>query len=173
MTEAIFGLVGVLVGAFITAWTAYFLARRTEKAKARAAARLLENDLKRMQGYLHAWYTRSEELLQSRPDRAAELRASRAERLLPRLQDALDSWKAYRPLLAEAVLDNKDWDRIAPAYDWLNAKLRTNPGSLIDNKEERAKGRELLDAAIQELERLAGRRRRRLWPWGPPSSPHT
>ena len=45
MTDAVFGLLGVLVGGAITGWTTYALERRRERAAARVAARLVREDL--------------------------------------------------------------------------------------------------------------------------------
>jgi hypothetical protein len=46
MTEAIFGLVGVVVGGFITGGAINLIERRTERLEARASARLLQSELR-------------------------------------------------------------------------------------------------------------------------------
>jgi hypothetical protein len=158
VTQAIFGLVGVLVGGFIAAGGSYVMARRTEKLKARASARLLENDLRAVRLQLQpSWSLRSETLLAKMdPSRATALRGRRAERLQSRLERTLESWQEHRPLLAE-TLESKDWYRVADAYDWLNLRLSTDPDRLVDDVEERAAGVQRMDAAIEAIVRLAGR----------------
>jgi hypothetical protein len=48
MTAAIFGLVGVVVGAFINGAAAAYSERRSEKSNRRSAARLVRNELVRL-----------------------------------------------------------------------------------------------------------------------------
>ncbi len=54
MAEAIFGLVGVLIGGLITGGTAFWLIRRRERAAARGACRLLWDELGTAQVFFEA-----------------------------------------------------------------------------------------------------------------------
>lgn len=52
MAAAAIGFVGVIVGALMSGFATFFMARRTERRQARAAARLLEVELRDVAGRL-------------------------------------------------------------------------------------------------------------------------
>jgi hypothetical protein len=66
--QAVFGLIGVIVGALITGGVGWTLGRRREQRDVRAAARLLRNDLVKAEGMLshtlqqRRWWPRDWEL---------------------------------------------------------------------------------------------------------------
>jgi len=54
MTEAIIGLVGVLVGGLVSGGATCIMTRRAERARLRAAARLVENELEHVRNLVWA-----------------------------------------------------------------------------------------------------------------------
>ena len=97
MTAAIFGLLGVIVGAVVNGAVSYVLGRQRERAEGRAAARLVGFELR---------------------DHASTLRAVLDRRsweaLGPRPPDTSE-WDAHRAVLAR-VFDDDEWSTIAQAY---------------------------------------------------------
>jgi uncharacterized membrane protein YdjX (TVP38/TMEM64 family) len=50
---AVFGLIGVIVGALITSIASFYLVRRREKKDARAARRIIQSELKEAAQAIH------------------------------------------------------------------------------------------------------------------------
>lgn len=98
MTEAIFGLVGVLVGSAITWGIEVWRARRTDADEARVAARLVADELQSIDNY-----------------RTVDLPELRRQRELALQQDA---WIKHRVVLARELTD-EHWRAVRGAYDAL------------------------------------------------------
>ncbi len=134
MTAAIFGLIGVLVGALMNAARDLLFRRWTEGSEQRTAARLVLSELERF----HAL-------------------ALEAERLppenLPQLRDTTPIlWHANRAELARG-LDSEQWDAVTFAYahiDALGSVLVFEPdGTLVDWRAREAK--RLLEEMIRPV----------------------
>jgi hypothetical protein len=93
MTEAIFGLVGVVVGGVLTGVVQAWQQRRTARAEMRAGARLISAELS---------------VLQERLRRYGDGQTGR-----PELPDVV--WPAHRAVMARE-LDRDDWVMVARAY---------------------------------------------------------
>ena len=88
MTAAIFGLLGVIVGAVINGAATALLQRRVERSDQRSAARLVRGELIRF------WALAREAAQRSPED-------------LPQLRDnAQILWQSYRAVLARALTDD-------------------------------------------------------------------
>lgn len=98
MTAAIFGLIGVVVGAAVNGVVSYLLASRHEKADAKAAARLVHSELR---AHLH--------VLDS------VLKAGTFGEIPPD-PPTVDEWAAHRSILAR-TLSNDAWANIAWSYN--------------------------------------------------------
>jgi hypothetical protein len=133
VTAAIFGLIGVVVGALLTAAREYLMARRQERAAARANARLLKVDLQRaLDAIEHC-------LLPGRPPKAG-----------PWDQElGADGWSDRLNLLATTMRDD-DWEPVATAFV-LVEKVRHGIASrwVADMRRERAVRAELAQASTQ------------------------
>jgi hypothetical protein len=173
VTQAIFGLLGVLIGGLIAAGAPFVLARRTERVKARASARLLEDELRTMRSSLHRHAEVVADELREKSPESARLKAAREDL---RRSLTLDSWHEHRPLLAE-TLDTNDWYDLASAYRWVEDTQRIFEERAAVGARAGAEVRvpkivdvamthemHLLDAGIRALERLAGRPRSQLEP---------
>lgn len=101
MSEAIFGLVGVVVGALITGGVDYVLDRRRERATLRAALRLIGDEYKDLLGVVDLALMAS-----------AWPRSHRYSRLIL----TADQWERNRDVLA-AQLSPVDWELIAQGRD--------------------------------------------------------
>jgi hypothetical protein len=174
VANAIFGLVGVLVGGLIAAAAPYWMARRTEKIKARTSARLLQDDLRIVLSRLRV---HASALEAKKSGEASEIERMMMGRLDPQATGAalyeslkLDSWLEHRPLLAE-TLDGKDWNSLSSAYQWIEDAQRKfaaraeavaepfRPGRVrvrprIDERFVR-RGLDELSAGLSALDRLA------------------
>ena len=98
MTEAIFGLIGVVVGALAASLGDLALERRRETAGIRRAARLVHFELLEAYAVLAAAAVGED-----------EFPSTKDERLVT------DAWEAYRGQLASAVSD-ETWSKLAVAY---------------------------------------------------------
>jgi hypothetical protein len=104
VTEAVIGFVGVIVGGAISGGVAYLLARRNERALARASARLLAENLRSRTRTIEARIALGEE----DPSRA------RFDDLTTPL------WDDHQPQLAEK-LSWADWEAIRAGYEGVEA----------------------------------------------------
>jgi hypothetical protein len=137
VTEAIFGLAGVLVGSAIGWVNELWRARRGESDEARVAARLVIDELRSIDN------ARTVNEPQFRRQRELALKQ--------------ESWLAYRAVLARE-LPNEHWLSVRAAYDALASPQHTTAGErLVDEQYE---------AAMCALEPVADRRRywwQRMW----------
>jgi hypothetical protein len=137
VTEAIVGLVGVVVGSAITWGSELWRARRDDSDEARVAARLVIDELQSIANY-----------------RTVDEPEFKSQRDLALRQDA---WRSHRVALARE-LPYAGWREVRAAYDSLAAPQRTSAGER-DVKDQYAK-------AVQVLEPVASKRRywwQRLW----------
>jgi hypothetical protein len=138
MTAAIFGLLGVVVGAVINGTISSLSQRRTERSDLRSAARLVRSELV---GF-----------------RALAVEGSRRTAdELPQLRDAAPVlWQGNRAVLSRA-LDSDDWEAVARAYAHVDAVLSVlvfeADGSLVDWRKREAQ--RLLEALVEPAERAA------------------
>jgi hypothetical protein len=138
MTAAIFGLVGVVVGAVINAAMTGLLQKRTEASDRRTAARLVRSELVRYRSL-------------------AQEAALRPADQLPQLQEAAPViWQSYRAVLARALRED-EWSTVARAYahvDALVSVLVFEPdGTLVEWR--RREAQRLLTATIEPVEQAA------------------
>lgn len=138
MTAAIFGLLGVIVGAVINGVVATVLQRRTERADQRSSARLVRSELIRFRSL------------------AIEARGRSPEHL-PQLHDMTPViWHDNRAVLARALAD-EDWAAVAGAYahvDAVQSVLVFEPdGTLIEWRRHEAQ--RLFADAVTPLEGAA------------------
>jgi len=130
MTEAIFGLLGVLIGSGITWGMELWRARRGESDQARVAARLVIDELRSIANV-----------------RTANEPEFKRQKELALVQDA---WHTHRPALARE-LSYEGWRAIGAAYDALASLPTTSAGErYVDER---------YDRAMQVLEPMASRRR--------------
>jgi hypothetical protein len=133
MAQAIFGLVGVVIGALVSGGVAFAIARRTETRKALASARLVQDEL------TAAYY----ELAHPNPAVAG-----------------LSQWRwvDHQGVLAEA-LDTQEWTHVTRAYSQIE-RLKTaalheyperSPDSWVDLTVE-------AERAVEEATHLLSRR---------------
>jgi hypothetical protein len=95
---AVFGLMGVIVGALITSIAGFYLVRRREKKDARAARRIIQSELKEAAQAIR-------EALG-----AAEWPAGWTKKAWS------ESWSKYRPVLAVDMKDDQSFAAVASAY---------------------------------------------------------
>jgi hypothetical protein len=128
--EAIFGLLGVLVGSAITWGIELWRARRVDTDEARVAARLVIDELQSIANI-----------------RTADEPEFKRQKDLALQQDA---WHSHRPVLARE-LPPEGWRSVRRAYDSLSESPRSSVGERgVDEHYEKA---------IQFLEPLASRPR--------------
>ena len=99
MTAAIFGLIGVTLGALITGGTTYGMRRREERADMRAAARLVHSELGRAEGTLDV-----------------ALGGERPEVVIPPGGFPSDEWQRYRDRFAR-LLTGAEWAVLEDCYN--------------------------------------------------------
>lgn len=99
---ALFGLIGTLTGALATFESTHLATQRERRAMARAAGRLLQEDLA-----------------------FARTRVSKAQRnrrfWSPRLDLRLDGWERYRETVSKEDLKPGDWQSITAAFEAMRA----------------------------------------------------
>lgn len=105
MTEAIFGLIGVVTGALVTGWVTYVMARRQESAALRAALRLVGDE------YGDLWWVLS--ILPGYMERTGDWPDSDWE---PWRRTSRKQWEKHRDVLA-ARLTPADWNLIESGGD--------------------------------------------------------
>ena len=103
MTAAIFGLLGVVVGALVTGGVDYFMARRREKGELRQSSRLVADELHSLWLVVDLILERGQLLPERLPGEDAELLF------------ATSSWHAHKAVLARA-LPQKEWSALATIY---------------------------------------------------------
>jgi hypothetical protein len=118
VTQAIFGLVGVVVGAVISGGVAFFMERRRDRQKARASARLLEEELEPFVGALY----------QLRASLLKENEAAFQVFIGQWNSFTLDLWTSRREALA-TTLAIEEWYSVMYAYVALG-KLKRELGGL-------------------------------------------
>jgi len=130
MTQAIFGLLGVLVGSAITWGIELWRARRRDTDEARVAARLVIDELQSISNA-----------------RTADEPEFKRQRELALQQDA---WHSQRTILARE-LPFDGWRAVRSTYDYLSEPPRSSAGErMVD---------EQYDKALEVLEPLAARHR--------------
>jgi hypothetical protein len=134
MTEAIFGLLGVVIGSAITWGIELWRARRTDADQARVAARLVADELRSISNA-----------------RTVDEPQFRRERELALQQDA---WVTHRVTLARELTDD-DWRRVREAYDALAVPERGMVSErFVDDRYEQA---------LNALQPVASSNRRYWW----------
>ena len=123
MTAAVFGLVGVVIGALITGGTNYVLQVRAERREIRAAARLMLQELTNTGAAIRY---------------AIEL----DDREFLRGATSEDEWRTHHLLLARHLSD-EEWDAVALGYGEGTVALVLVDGLQPD--EWQAKAREIAD----------------------------
>jgi hypothetical protein len=130
VTQAIFGLLGVLVGSAITWGIELWRARRVDTDEARVAARLVIDELQSISN------ARTADEPEFKRQKASALRQ--------------DAWHSHRAVLARE-LPHEGWRAVRRAYDGLSEPPRSSAGERsVDEQYEKA---------IQILEPLASRSR--------------
>ena len=114
MGEAFIGLIGVIVGALLSGVIAWWQARRASVSERRAAARLVEAELRVAAGRLQ-WLRTT-----LMPDALGEVTPADRREALALLADgpAPTAWPEHRHLLAK-TLNADDWYAVAQAYEAL------------------------------------------------------
>lgn len=138
MTAAIFGLIGVIVGAVINGAATALLQRRAERSDQRSAARLVRSELVR-------YWTLADEAGRRSPEDLPQL-----HEMTPIL------WQSYRAVLARALAD-EDWFLVARAYAHVDALAAVlvfeSDGTLVDWR--RYEAQRLLAAMIPPVKAAA------------------
>jgi hypothetical protein len=146
MSEAIFGLIGVILGGFLTGGSNYWLRRRDERLKLRAAVRVLVTDVILTRDYLE------ETIL-----------AGAWNRLENDANLDRDLWERHELMLAQHLPDG-DWEAVAAAYRHgviAGPLLR----GIIEPNERLERGR-ILVSSLAQAEEILGRLAERLAPPG-------
>jgi len=146
MTEAAFGLAGVVVGALLSGVMTYALERRREQRLVRAAARLLEQELEPFVGPLY------------------ELRASflmdsqeRYERVARQVEEfTLALWEKHRESLASSLAIG-EWYSVMFAYVSLDGLRRTLAGVPFAEARSREEIPQLVQRAESDVLTAVGR----------------
>jgi hypothetical protein len=144
---AIFGLIGVLVGAGVTGGVDVLLARRHDEADRRQAKRMVATEI-------HTLWVHLSLLVGTK--QIPRLRGEELERrFLP-----VEVWNTHRASLARAITDDEDWQELFVFYDnvtltrWLIAEkepLEVLPPDEVKETEDMQR------TAAKLYERLAGR----------------
>jgi hypothetical protein len=135
VTAAVFGLIGVVVGAVINGAVTAMVQRRAERSDRQSAARLVSTELARF--------------------RSIALEAARrSPEQLPQLRESTPIlWQSQRAVLARG-LDDADWEAVARAYahvDALGSVLVFEPDGTLEDWRSREAQR-LLQAMVQPVE---------------------
>jgi len=139
VSAAIFGLIGVVVGALVTGGVDYVMQRRREKAELRQARRVVAGELSDL------WY-------QLETITAGD----RWPGEVPEEWFASRMWEAHRPVLASQLSD-EDWNELARIYS-IATKFRAMFGAgeaLTD--EDKLNLKNVLHSAGTAHYRLSGR----------------
>lgn len=138
MNAAIFGRLGVIVGGVINGVVSTLLARRTERADSRSAARLVRSELVRFRSVAIGARTWA-------PDQLPQLRHAETE-----------LWKASRAVLARTLSD-AHWALVARAYAHVEAVQSVLvfdvDGTLVDWR--RTEAQRLLAELVEPAESAA------------------
>jgi hypothetical protein len=134
MAEAVFGLIGVVVGGLLAGGAEYVMQRRRERRDARAAARLLAEQLRRAIAFIHS-----------------ELRPVASDWASGAFGDVeMEVWHHNRGILASA-LETAEWEGIAEAFEVVDAlKKERWP------REKQEEAIESIDTGLRALGRVAG-----------------
>jgi hypothetical protein len=138
MTEAVFGLLGVIIGGLLTAMVQVVQERRAERVLGRAAARLLSAELSVQQELLMRW--------------AADDSAVAVGAELPPVVD----WPVQRAVMARS-LDEPKWRAVAAAYAKLviwHADLPRRVAAADVRRTDMAALADELEAARYELQQF-------------------
>ncbi len=133
MTEAAFGLIGVIIGGLLTGGVEYVMEKRREQRELRAVARLLAEQLRGAIAFIHA------ELMPVENDPSIAFATLET-----------DAWREKRGVLASA-LPNDEWQGVAEAFEILEAlkENRWPPGA-------QAQAIESIDVGLRTLGRITG-----------------
>jgi hypothetical protein len=149
VTEAIFGLVGVVVGGLLTAGVSYVMARRQERADTRGAARLVSSELLRNYAHLAAvvqarrWHA----LARNRRTRFEEFEAVLSRRLPGADDRAVGS--AYLALeTVEMAAERANHDEEMSLEEWRTAvralnDVRSGLDALINHTDMPSQGEDV------------------------------
>lgn len=138
MIAAVFGFVGVLVGALATAASTWFFTRRRERREEAVAVRLIREDV--------------------------ILAGSTLENVLrngwfPEFNLPLEDWREHRASLAEH-LELEEWNRVADAMGYLNRiEVMLNSvgnGEPIEPDEIPDGAKEVIEEAVEKLKQANG-----------------
>jgi hypothetical protein len=135
VTAAIFGLIGVVIGALITGGTNYVLQVRAERREIRAAARLTLQELTNTGDAIR---------IAIRLNNREFLRGSTSE----------DEWKRHHLFLARHLSD-EEWDTVAFAYGEGTVVLVVLEG--LENDEWQAEARKIADRVDEGCKVLLAR----------------
>jgi hypothetical protein len=158
MEEAIFGLVGVLVGAFVTSGWDYLMVRRREARATRLATRLVADELQMLVSDFEVLAEHGK----TSKETSAEARAS----LFP-----TEMWGAHREVLA-ASLPDEVWGTLASVYRYAaleRISLSMHPPEHPLGENAQAGAAHFGNLAAQTFEKLTGKRAFRA-PGGEPSA---
>jgi hypothetical protein len=117
MAQALVGLIGVIVGGLLAGGVTFFMARRADARKTRAAARLLEAELRPVVQQLDALSS----VVTPVGTRLVAADFVNVREILSFPQPRL--WNEYKSSLAEA-LNRCDWDALVRAYDGVDVLRR-------------------------------------------------
>jgi hypothetical protein len=134
MTEAIIGLVGVLVGGLVSGGATYIMTRRAERARLRAAARLVENELEHVRTLVLADLGNLDILRTIETefgfDDTEDTTKEDAENLAPPnlLAVSTEVWREHQGTLAQG-LDGRKWYRLQRAYVAIESRQQEQEAS--------------------------------------------
>lgn len=117
MSQAIFGLLGVVVGAMVSGGVTLYLEWARERAAARGAARILQGDLSNTEAQI-------EEALDSDLRWPGQFRLRTAR------------WYEYQPILARRLREN-EWYAVESAFDFLEGINEFDKWLRADKQDDR------------------------------------
>lgn len=147
MSEAVFGLIGVVVGVALSAWFSELAEFRRNRAEGRVASRMLERELRTTARSLRHWITvRSA----TTPPREDVLR--------------FRAWKLYHAAVARSARAS-DWEVVSECYLGFH-EMRIGDDFLAELDDAAiVRLKEIEESALRAADRLRTHASRRWWRW--------
>src|SRR3989442_220761 len=123
-SQAVFGLVGVILGGVLSGGVTFVMVRREERRAAQASARLLHDELRQIAISFRDFLAQGTDVGDSAEPSPVLNSRYHDHWPLPGLTDfSMDRWQEHKPLLAKTVT-TEDWYAISRAYEAIRAGAR-------------------------------------------------